>query len=92
MDPSEARNATVIANAMSSIIPGLRDLSSETAPVRNGLPPQKYITVPRMGEIHPMTDSSGNRYPRITANMLLKNTTGTAMTSMIQNSRRNCCT
>ncbi len=36
---SEAVNATVIAIAMSSIIPGLRCFSSDQPPVRNGQPP-----------------------------------------------------
>ena len=40
---------TVIAKPTSSIIPGCRDRISSTAPVRNGRPPQTYITVPRTG-------------------------------------------
>ena len=38
--PQEATNATVIAMPISSIMPGLRALSSLTAPDRNGRPPQ----------------------------------------------------
>ncbi len=48
----EARNATVIASPMSSIMPGLRSLISLTAPARNGRPPHRYMTVPRAGAIH----------------------------------------
>ena len=33
-------------------MPGLRVRSSSTAPVRNGQPPQKNITVPSSGAIH----------------------------------------
>ncbi len=58
--PHEARNATVIARAIRSIIPGLRARSSLTAPVRNGVPPHTYITVPRTGEIHATHAASGN--------------------------------
>ncbi|SBN41712.1 Hypothetical protein PFR_JS4_1740 [Propionibacterium freudenreichii] len=39
--PHDARKATVMARPMSSIIPGLRERISETAPVRNGQPPQR---------------------------------------------------
>ena len=57
--PHDATNATVIARAISSIMPGLRALISDTAPVRNGLPPQKYITVPSTGEIQATPGMSG---------------------------------
>ena len=50
--PQEARNATVIARPISSIIPGCAALISLTAPVRNGRPPQTYMTVPSTGETH----------------------------------------
>ena len=49
--PQDARKATVIASPMSSIIPGLRERISLTAPVRNGRPPTTYITVPSRGAI-----------------------------------------
>ena len=39
--------------AISSIMPGLRALISLTAPVRNGEPPQTYITVPSTGATQP---------------------------------------
>ena len=39
--PRDAPNATVIASAISSIMPGLRCLSSSRAPARNGRPPQR---------------------------------------------------
>ena len=39
--PQEEMKATVIASAISSIMPGLRERISETAPVKNGRPPQK---------------------------------------------------
>ena len=81
-----------MARAMRSIIPGFRDFNSETAPVRNGRPPQTYITVPRTGEIQTTKGNSGSWYRRIIANMVLKTTTGTATTSMIQNRRRNWAT
>ncbi len=45
-------NATVMARPISSIIPGARERISLIAPVRNGRPPQKYITVPRTGDTH----------------------------------------
>jgi len=35
----EATNATLIAIAISSIMPGCRDRSSATPPFRNGVPP-----------------------------------------------------
>ena len=49
--PSEAPHATVIASAMSSIMPGCRERTSATPPVRNGHPPQKNMTVPSSGGI-----------------------------------------
>ncbi len=49
----EARNATVMPSAMSSIIPGWRLFSSLTAPVRNGVPPQAYMTEPRTAATQP---------------------------------------
>ena len=87
--PQDARNATVIARAISSIIPGLRARSSLTAPVRNGAPPHTYMTVPRTGEIHPTHAASGSGYPSSIENIIENPTTGAARTSMIQNSRRN---
>ena len=83
----EAKNATVIASAISSIIPGLRLLSSLQAPVRNGLPPQTYMTVPSTAATHPA--QPGTEYPSSMANMGESPTTGAAMTRLIQNSRRN---
>ena len=56
--PQDATNATVIASAMRSIMPGFRDFNSESAPVRNGLPPHTYITVPSTGDIHAMAAAS----------------------------------
>ncbi|SIJ81719.1 Uncharacterised protein [Mycobacteroides abscessus subsp. abscessus] len=53
MAAQEAKKATVIARAMSSIIPGLRDFNSLTAPVRKGLPPQTYMTVPSAAATQP---------------------------------------
>ena len=44
---------------MSSIIPGWRARISETAPVRNGWPPQTYMTVPSIGETHHTHPASG---------------------------------
>ncbi len=38
--------------AISSIMPGLRALISLTVSVKNGEPPQTYITVPITGAIH----------------------------------------
>ncbi|GGO65512.1 hypothetical protein GCM10010910_22840 [Microbacterium nanhaiense] len=82
----------MIANAINSIIPGFRDRSSLTAPVRNGAPPHAYITVPRTGDTHLTQAASGSEYPSSMANIVEKATTGTASASMIQNSRRNCPT
>ena len=48
--PHEETNATVIAKPISSIIPGARERISLTAPVRNGRPPHRYITVPINGD------------------------------------------
>ena len=59
VEPQEARKATVIASAMSSIIPGCRERTSETPPVRNGLPPHTYRTVPSTGGIHETPPLSG---------------------------------
>jgi hypothetical protein len=42
-----ATNATVIAIAISSIIPGLRARSSLQPPTRNGRPPYEKTIVPR---------------------------------------------
>jgi hypothetical protein len=58
--PSEATYATVMASAISSIMPGWRALISATPPERNGQPPQKYITVPSTGEIQATIARSGN--------------------------------
>ena len=58
--PRDAKYATVIASPISSIMPGLRAFSSDQAPVRNGRPPQKYMTVPSTGEIHGTRALSGS--------------------------------
>ena len=47
----DAANATLIATAISSIMPGLRSRISYTAPVKNGRPPTMKITVPSTGAI-----------------------------------------
>ena len=86
----EATNATAIAIEMSSIIPGRRDFSSLQPPVRNGCPPYTKITVPRTGAISPAPGKSGRRYPSRSANISLKNTTGTASARLIQNRSLNC--
>ena len=52
MAPQDAKNATVMARPISSIMPGLRERSSLTAPVRNGHPPHAYMTVPRTGAMN----------------------------------------
>ena len=49
----------VIARPISSIMPGLRERISETAPLRNGRPPHTYMTVPRMGEIQATQPAAG---------------------------------
>lgn len=49
---NEDPNATVMPRLMSIIMPGFRSRSSATAPVRNGLPPHTYMTVPRIGDTH----------------------------------------
>ena len=48
----EERKATVIASATNSIMPGRRCVISAHAPSRKGRPPQKYMTLPRIGETH----------------------------------------
>ncbi len=58
--PHDAMNATVIASAMSSIIPGVRARSSDTAPVRNGRPPHTNMTVPSTGETQASHAASGS--------------------------------
>jgi hypothetical protein len=45
----DATKATVMAMAISSIIPGWRARSSWAPPARNGQPPQKKMTEPRTG-------------------------------------------
>ena len=57
--PHDETNATVIARPISNIIPGARERISLTAPVRNGLPPQKYITVPSTGDTQPDPGNCG---------------------------------
>ena len=57
--PREAKPATVMASAMSSIIPGWRLRISLTPPTRKGLPPQTYMTVPSSGEIQATQAASG---------------------------------
>ena len=52
-------NATVMARPINSIIPGVRERISLIAPVRNGRPPHKYITVPSTGDIHCAPGKSG---------------------------------
>ena len=56
----DARNATVIARPMRSIMPGRRPRISSTAPVRNGRPPHTYMTVPRTGEIQVVHPDRGS--------------------------------
>ena len=57
--PHDEMNATVMARPISSIIPGLRERISLIAPVKNGRPPQKYITVPSTGDTHRAPGKSG---------------------------------
>ena len=57
--PQEDRNATVMPRLISSIIPGARERSSESPPVRKGRPPHAYMTVPRIGAIQPRPGTSG---------------------------------
>ncbi len=49
-----------MASAISSIMPGVRVRSSDTAPERKGRPPQTYITEPTTGEIQPIQPAIGN--------------------------------
>ncbi len=58
--PQDARNATVMASPISSIIPGARERISLTAPVRNGRPPHTYITVPSTGATQRAPGKSGS--------------------------------
>jgi len=55
----DATNATVMAMAISSIMPGRRALSSVSAPRRNGAPPWRKITVPRTGGIQADPGNTG---------------------------------
>jgi len=55
---SDATYATVIAMAMSSIIPGWRRRSSARAPSRNGQPAQKKTNEPSSGPIQSMPAKS----------------------------------
>ena len=57
--PHDDANATVMANPISNIIPGARERISLTAPVRNGRPPHRYITVPSTGGTHSTPGTSG---------------------------------
>ncbi len=57
--PHDETNATVMASPISSIIPGARERISLIPPVRNGRPPQKYITVPSTGDTHRAPGKSG---------------------------------
>ncbi|GGG28947.1 hypothetical protein GCM10007304_48540 [Rhodococcoides trifolii] len=79
----------MIANAISSIIPGVRPRISLTAPVRNGEPPHTNMTVPSTGDTHPIQELCGSEYPRIIANMSDAAITGTAKTTITQNNLRN---
>lgn len=51
--PHDDRNATVMPNAISSIMPGRRARISPSPPVRNGRPPQTYMTMPSTAAIQP---------------------------------------
>ena len=55
---SEATYATVIAIAISSIMPGARSRISLRAPVRKGHPPYRKTAVPRIGPVHAMPGNS----------------------------------
>ncbi len=57
--PHDEMNATVMARPISNIIPGVRERISLIAPVRNGRPPQRYITVPSTGDTHCDPGKSG---------------------------------
>ena len=92
MAPQDARNATVMASPMRSIIPGLRARTSPSAPVRKGHPPHRYMTVPSRGGIPVTHGESGRVRPSIIAKPRLRATVGTARTSMIQKSLRNRAT
>jgi hypothetical protein len=54
-----ATNATIIAMAMRSIMPGCLDLASSKPPLRNGQPPQVKMKVPRTGATHPEPENWG---------------------------------
>lgn len=49
LDAIDDDHATVMAIAISNIIPGARSRSSDTAPFKNGQPPQTYTNVPSTG-------------------------------------------
>ena len=52
LDAIDAAHATLIAMAISNIMPGARSRTSSTAPSRNGQPPQKKTNVPSTGPTH----------------------------------------
>ena len=53
LEAIDAPYATVMATAMSSIIPGWRPRISASPPLRNGRPPTTNTTVPRTGATRP---------------------------------------
>src|SRR5699024_4802123 len=83
----EEKKATLIPKEISSIMPGALALISAAAPVRNGRPPQTYITVPRTAAIQ--VPQEGTEYPRRLANIGENATTGIPRIRLIQNSLRN---
>ena len=52
LDAIDDDHATVMAMAISSIIPGARSRTSDTAPFKNGQPPQTNTNVPSTGPTH----------------------------------------
>src|SRR5699024_1876882 len=86
----EEKKATLIPKEISSIMTGTRDWISSTATIRNGRPPQTYITVPRTAAIQ--VPQEGTEYPRRLANIGENATTGIPRIRLIQNSLRNSAT
>jgi hypothetical protein len=58
-----ATNATVMAIAMRSIIPGRLVPASSKPPLRNGQPPQAKMNVPKTGATHPEPGNWGATKP-----------------------------
>ena len=85
----ENTKATVIANEIKVIIPGLRWASSERAMERNGKPPYTKMNVAKNGTISAAPTKSGASYPNQSCIDRLKINTGALNPRLTQNRLRN---